>query len=87
MTDIKSHTTFTEAELLAQGYRKYTGKHVDVFFNTNLCQHSGNCVRGLHAVFDLERKPWILADNADPEAVERIINTCPSGALRFIRKD
>ncbi|GAF40150.1 hypothetical protein JCM14202_2038 [Agrilactobacillus composti DSM 18527 = JCM 14202] len=79
--------TFTEAQLLDQGYRKYTGEHVDVFFNTNLCQHSGNCVRGLAPVFDLQRKPWILADNASSDAVTRIINTCPSGALRFIRKD
>lgn len=79
--------TQTEAELLAAGYRKYSGEHGDVFFNKAICQHSGNCVRGLHSVFDLDRKPWILTDNASTEAVSRIIDTCPSGALRFIPKN
>ncbi|MDU6625616.1 MAG: GNAT family N-acetyltransferase [Escherichia coli] len=32
--------------LLDGGYRCYTGENIDVYFNTAICQHSGNCVRG-----------------------------------------
>ncbi len=33
--------------LLDEGYRCYTGEKIDVYFNTAICQHSGNCVRGV----------------------------------------
>ena len=48
-----------ESELLAHGYRKYTGEKVDVYFNLSVCTYSGNCVRGNNAIFDTKRKPWI----------------------------
>ena len=34
-----------DKELLEAGYRAYTGEKIDVYFNTAICQHSGNCVR------------------------------------------
>lgn len=70
-------------ELIEKGYRCYRGEDIDVYFNTNICQHSGNCVRGNHAIFDLSRKPWIMPDNASQKEVKRVINTCPSGALLY----
>ncbi|WP_342746180.1 (4Fe-4S)-binding protein [Trichococcus palustris] len=76
-------TTMNESELLAQGYRKYTGENVDVYFNLSVCTHSGNCVRGNHAIFDMKRKPWILPDADSAEEVARVIHTCPSGALKY----
>ncbi len=30
--------------LLDGGYRCYTGEKIDVYFNTAICQHSGNWV-------------------------------------------
>lgn len=45
--------------LLDEGYRCYTGEKIDVYFNTAICQHSGNCVRGNGKLFNLKRKPWI----------------------------
>lgn len=77
----------TEKQLLDFGYRKYTGKKIDVYFNASFCQHSGKCVRGNSKVFEVGRKPWILADNASAEEVARIIDTCPSGALKYILHD
>lgn len=38
--------------------KPYVGKVVTVSFDPNVCEHSGNCVRGLLSVFDTERKPW-----------------------------
>lgn len=76
----------TEAELLAADYRKYQGEDVDIYYNKNICAHIGNCVRGNPAVFEVGRRPWILADNASADEVVKVINTCPSGALKYIRK-
>lgn len=76
----------TEKALLESGYRKYSGKDTDIYFNLSICQHSGNCVRGNKDVFDTKRKPWIVADNAFKEDVIRVIDTCPSGALKYIVK-
>jgi uncharacterized Fe-S cluster protein YjdI len=50
-----------------------------------VCVHSGKCVRGLAAVFDTTRKPWILPDGAEPDAVAAQVERCPSGALRYQR--
>lgn len=75
-----------EQQLLDKGYRKYAGEGVDIYFNLDICQHSGNCVNGNRAVFDTKRKPWIIADNAAPSEVARVIDTCPSGALHYIHK-
>ena len=52
-------------------------------FDSEVCEHSGNCVRGLPQVFDTERKPWIEPDGATADAVVAQVMRCPSGALRI----
>ena len=42
-----------DKELQDAGYRVYTGETIDVYFNTAICQHSGNCVRGSGKLFNL----------------------------------
>lgn len=76
-----------EKELLELGYKKYEGEKLDVFFNLELCQHSGYCIHGHKEVFDLTRKPWIKVDAAAADKVKSIIDECPSGALKYIVKD
>ena len=71
-----------DQELLDAGYRAYTGEKI----NTGICKHSGNCVRGSAKLFDLKRKPWIAPDEVDAETVMRVIDTCPSGALKYRQK-
>ncbi|KAA1051127.1 (4Fe-4S)-binding protein [Pseudocitrobacter sp. 73] len=75
-----------DKELLDAGYRVYTGEKIDVYFNTTLCQHSGNCVRGNSKPFNLKRKPWIMPDNVESTVVQQVIDTCPSGALKYRTK-
>jgi uncharacterized Fe-S cluster protein YjdI len=62
--------------------KRYTGEAVDVSFDPVRCRHAAECVRGLGAVFDTDRRPWILPDGADPEDVVRVVARCPTGALR-----
>ncbi|HCL6628566.1 TPA: (4Fe-4S)-binding protein [Citrobacter amalonaticus] len=75
-----------DKQLEDAGYRVYTGEKIDVYFNTSICQHSGNCVRGSANLFNLKRKPWIMPDEADVSTVTRVIDTCPSGALQYRHK-
>jgi uncharacterized Fe-S cluster protein YjdI len=64
----------------------YDGEAVTVTFDPDLCVHSGNCVRGLPAVFDLQRKPWVDVAGAPAEEIAAQVARCPSGALQIRRK-
>lgn len=61
--------------------KHYTGAAVGVSYDPVRCRHAAECVRGLPAVFDTERRPWILPDGADAEDVVRVVARCPTGAL------
>lgn len=37
-----------EKDLLDLGYKKYEGETYDVYFNKDVCKHSGNCVKANH---------------------------------------
>lgn len=68
---------------LAVSRRSYVGKTVTISFDSDVCQHSGNCVKGLAAVFDTANKPWINPDGATRDDVVAQVALCPSGALRI----
>lgn len=63
----------------------YETPEITVTFDPTLCTHSGNCVRGLPAVFDVRRKRWVRPEAAPAEAVEAQVARCPSGALKAVR--
>ena len=65
--------------------KTYSGKDVDVSFDPEVCIHAANCVRGLPAVFDMKRRPWITPDAAPADEVVAQVRRCPSGALQFER--
>ncbi len=66
---------------------KYPGKVIDVYFTIDRCTHVAECVRGAPDVFDPARRPWIMADAAEPDKVAEVSLRCPTGALHFKRKD
>jgi uncharacterized Fe-S cluster protein YjdI len=63
--------------------KAYAGAGIVVTFDAEVCQHSGNCVRGLPQVFDVRRRPWIAPDAAPAADVAAAVARCPSGALRY----
>jgi uncharacterized Fe-S cluster protein YjdI/CDGSH-type Zn-finger protein len=67
--------------------RVYSGKNVEVSFDLDVCIHVGACLAGLPGVFELHRRRWIDPDNADPDVVARVVESCPSGALQYHRLD
>ncbi|MBS7577180.1 MULTISPECIES: (4Fe-4S)-binding protein [unclassified Enterococcus] len=77
----------TEALLLASGYRKYTGEKLDIYYSSEICAHIGNCVRGNPVAFQVGRRPWIMSDKGECEATMAVVNSCPTGALKYIVKE
>jgi uncharacterized Fe-S cluster protein YjdI len=63
---------------------KYSNGEVTIIWKPNLCIHSGKCVRGLPAVFDNKRKPWIDAKAASTHEIVEQVKKCPSGALTYL---
>jgi len=63
----------------------YETDGITVTFDPNICIHSGACVRGLPAVFDVRRHDWVRPYAATADEVEAQIRRCPSGALQYRR--
>jgi uncharacterized Fe-S cluster protein YjdI len=63
----------------------YETPDITVTFEPALCIHSGNCIRGLPAVFDVRRKRWVAPEAASADAVAAQVARCPSGALKSYR--
>lgn len=73
---------------MANKIQKYEGKNIVVYFEGSRCIHAARCVSGLPNVFKANVPgPWIEPDSANPDELAELIKTCPSGALRFERKD
>jgi len=62
---------------------KYGNDEIEVRWDQKRCIHAAACVKGLPAVFDIDRKPWIDPDKASVEEIREVIHTCPSGALSY----
>jgi len=65
--------------------KRYTNGEVTVIWQPSLCVHSAICFRGLPAVFDPRRPPWVVLDGHATDAIVRQVEECPSGALSYER--
>ena len=65
--------------------KRYTNGEVTVIWHPSLCVHSAICFRGLPAVFDPRRRPWVVLDGHTSDAIITQVEECPSGALSFER--
>lgn len=66
--------------------QRYESDALVVTFDPNVCTHSARCVKGLPAVFDVKKKPWISLSAASAAEIEAQVGRCPSGALRIERQ-
>ena len=65
----------------------YSTDQIEVSWEPDLCQHSGNCVRGSMKVFNPRRTPWIELGHESAERILEIVANCPSKALKARRLD
>jgi uncharacterized Fe-S cluster protein YjdI len=63
--------------------KRYEGQEIEVTYDTTRCLHAAECVRGMPAVFDTAKRPWVAPDNGEPEALATVIRRCPTGALHY----
>jgi CDGSH-type Zn-finger protein/uncharacterized Fe-S cluster protein YjdI len=67
--------------------RTYESPAIRIVYDPVRCIHAAECVRGLRAVFDPDRRPWIDPSNAAADDVAAVISRCPTGALAYERLD
>ena len=67
--------------------RHYTNDAIDISYDAHRCIHAAECMRGLPAVFDSARRPWIMPSAAGADEIANVIPRCPSGALHVERRD
>jgi CDGSH-type Zn-finger protein/uncharacterized Fe-S cluster protein YjdI len=66
---------------------EYEGEQLSVSYDAKRCIHAAECVHGLPAVFDPDRRPWVEPNEAGADAIAEVISRCPTGALRYRRLD
>ncbi|HEY3500574.1 MAG TPA: ferritin-like domain-containing protein, partial [Polyangiaceae bacterium] len=70
------------------GIERVEGKKLTLIYEGKKCIHSRFCVTWGPRVFLANvQGPWIHPDAMDVEAVMEIAHVCPSGAIRYERKD
>ena len=62
---------------------KYSNGEVTVVWKPEICMHSTICFKGLHEVFDPQKRPWININGASTERIVEQVRKCPSGALSY----
>jgi len=65
---------------MTKGYSK---DDVTVYWDSDKCIHSGNCVNSLKDVFNPQNRPWINMQGAPSEEIIRVVKNCPSDALSY----
>ena len=65
------------------GKHKYSNDKITVTWDSEVCIHSGVCVKNLGSVFDTKKKPWVNVDGASVDEITSLIKSCPSGALAY----
>lgn len=52
-------------------------------WDSEVCTHSGNCVKGLPSVFKVADGEFVIDESgANDDALQKAISGCPSGALK-----
>jgi CDGSH-type Zn-finger protein/uncharacterized Fe-S cluster protein YjdI len=70
------------------GIETVEGQALTLMFEARRCIHARHCVTGAPTVFLANvQGPWIHPDTLDAERLVAIAQDCPSGAIRYRRKD
>jgi CDGSH-type Zn-finger protein/uncharacterized Fe-S cluster protein YjdI len=70
------------------GVEHVEGKHLQLLFESKRCIHARFCVTGAPKVFLANvQGPWIHRDAMPVHKLVEIAHACPSGAIRYRRKD
>jgi CDGSH-type Zn-finger protein/uncharacterized Fe-S cluster protein YjdI len=77
-----------EPTTVLNGVETVEGRAMTLMFEARRCIHSRFCVTGAPTVFLANvQGPWLHPDTLDVERLAAIAQECPSGAIRYRRKD
>ncbi|MBB6447972.1 (4Fe-4S)-binding protein [Bacillus benzoevorans] len=71
---------------MSEAVKTYENESITIYWRPDICEHAGECVKGLPNVFDVKKRPWISPQNATSEETMRVIDRCPSKALSYQAK-
>ena len=84
----KSDEAPSPAPKTAAGIEEIEGNDLTLLFDSKKCIHSRFCVTWAPNVFLANvQGPWIHPDAMNVERVVEVAHVCPSGAIRYRRKD
>jgi CDGSH-type Zn-finger protein/uncharacterized Fe-S cluster protein YjdI len=73
---------------VVNGTEHIEGRDLTLLYETKKCIHARFCVTGAPKVFLANVKgPWIDPDGIETDRLVEIAHACPSGAIRYERKD
>lgn len=73
---------------LVDGVEHVDGKALTLQFESKRCIHARHCVLGQPGVFKANvQGPWLDPDATSTEGLVTVAHLCPSGAIRYTRKD
>ncbi len=73
---------------IVDGVESVEGRALTLQFEARRCIHSRHCVLGAPQVFKANVEgPWIDPDAVNLEQLLTVAHMCPSGAIRYVRKD
>lgn len=56
-----------------------------ITWDDKICIHSGNCVKSLPSVFQVQDGKFVIVPTGAPEnKIRATVNACPSGALKIV---
>jgi CDGSH-type Zn-finger protein/uncharacterized Fe-S cluster protein YjdI len=80
--------TAPEPTQISEGVEAIEGEKLTLIYEGKRCIHARFCVTGAPRVFLANvQGPWIHPDAMDVEELAAIAHACPSGAIRYRRKD
>ena len=76
------------AGVVVDGVERVEGERLTLMFEGKRCIHARFCVTGAPAVFLANVKgAWLYPDAMDVARLVEVAHACPSGAIRYLRKD
>ena len=84
MTEQSGGSTHEEPDDAPEGFREqpryaptvervYANDRIEVTWEPAFCIHVAECLRGSPAVFDNQRRPWIIVDNGSPDEIGEVV--------------
>jgi len=87
MSNEVTNTELQEFEKEKDKVKSYTNGEITVYWQAEKCIHSANCIIGDPKIFSAQKRPWINMEGADSEEAIKIIDTCPSRALLYLKNE